>query len=76
MTVFVYILDFIFMAFLTQKLIYTINIWFNFVLDSFSNKIIILLTLIVLGGYCEKMTQIYTYFKTKTDVAQIWSINF
>ena len=33
-TGFVYILGFIFMAFLAQKLIYIINIWFNFVFGS------------------------------------------
>ena len=33
-TVFVYILSLIFMAFLAQKLIYTINIWLNFVFAS------------------------------------------
>ena len=32
--VFVYILGFIFMAFLAQKPIYIINIWFNFVFGS------------------------------------------
>ena len=33
-TAFVYILGFIFMAFLAQKLIYAIDIWFNFVFGS------------------------------------------
>ena len=37
-TVFVYILDCIFMAFLTQRLIYTINLCFNFVFGSFSEQ--------------------------------------
>ena len=35
-TVFVYILGF--MSFLAQKMIYTINIWFNFVFGSFSEQ--------------------------------------
>ena len=42
-----------FMAFLVQKLIYTINIWFNFVLGSFFKQNH-LLNLIILGGYAKR----------------------
>ena len=42
-----------FMAFLAQKLIYTINIWFNFVLGLFFKQDH-LLNLIILGGYSKR----------------------
>ena len=51
------------MTFLVQKLIYTINIWFNFVPGSFFEQDH-LLNLIILG------TKICTYFKIETDIAQ------
>ena len=47
-TVFVYIIGIIFMAFLAQKLIFTINIWFNFVVGSFFEQDH-LLNLFILG---------------------------
>ena len=40
------------MGFLMQKLIYTINIWFNFVFDSFFEQD--LLNLFILGVYAER----------------------
>ena len=57
------------MAFLAQKLIYTINIWFNFVFGSFFEEDH-LLNLFISESLCEKMTQMCTYFNTKTNVAQ------
>ena len=42
-----------FMAFLSQKLIYTINTWFNFVLGSFFKQNH-LLNLIILGDYAKR----------------------
>ena len=53
------------MAFLAQKLTYTINIRFNFVFRS-SFKQDHLLNLIILGVY----TKVCTHFKTETDVSQ------
>ena len=44
-----------FMAFLSQKLIYTINIWSNFVFGSFFEQDY-LLNLVILGVYAKKMT--------------------
>ena len=43
-----------FMVFLAQKLIYTINIWFNFVLRLFFEKDR-LLNLIILGVYAKRL---------------------
>ena len=37
-TISVYVLGFIFMAFFAEKLIYTINVWFNFVFGSFFDQ--------------------------------------
>ena len=54
-----------FMAFLAQKLTYTINIRFNFVFRS-SFKQDHLLNLIILGVYAK----VCTHFKTETDVSQ------
>ena len=53
------------MAFLAQKLTYTINIRFNFVFRS-SFKQDHLLNLIILGVYAK----VCTHFKTETDVSQ------
>ena len=59
-TVFVYILCFIFIAFLTQSLIYTINIWLNFMFDSFSEQDH-LLNLIILGAYAQRWPRVHVF---------------
>ena len=60
----------IFMAFLAQKLIYTFNIWCNFVFGSFFWwKSCIKLN--YFSSVCKKMTRcVCAHFKTETDVAQ------
>ena len=57
----------LFMAFLAQKLIYTISIWFDFVFGSFLERSFIKLNYFT--SLCEKMTKMYAYFKTETNVA-------
>ena len=52
------------MAFLPQKLIHRINIWFNFVFGSFDSN-----NLNYFRSSCEKMISMCKYFKTP-DVAQ------
>ena len=56
-----------FMACLAQKLIYTINIWFNFVLGSFFEQDH-LLSLLISGVYAKRGPKCARI--TKTDVAQ------
>ena len=56
-----------FMACLAQKLIYTINIWFNFVLGSFFEQEH-LLSLLISGVYAKRWPKCARI--TKTDVAQ------
>ena len=61
------------MAFLAQKLIYTINLWFNFVFGSFFEQDHLLNLFISednLKNNDLKMTYISRYFNTKIDVAQ------
>ena len=60
-----------FMAFLTQELIYTRNIWFHLVFGSYFEQNH-LLKLIYFKILCEKMTKRWrsTHFHTKTDAAQ------
>ena len=57
------------MALLVQKLIYTINIWFNVVPGSFFGQDH-LLNLIILWVYAERWPKDDLNFKTETDVAQ------
>ena len=64
----VYILGFIFMVFLAQKLIYTINIWFNFVFGSFFQQDHLLNLFI--SWVIRKDDLNAHVFNTKTDVAQ------
>ena len=54
------------MVFLAQKLIYTVNIQFNFAFGLFFEHDH-LLNLIILGVYAKQM---FTYFKTEIDIAQ------
>ena len=75
MTVFVYILEFIFLAFLAQKLIYTINVWFNFVLGLVFIENY-LLSLIILGGYAKGWTKCARISKKKLMYLKIQSVNF
>ena len=64
-----------FMAFLAQKLIYTINMWFNFVLGSFFKQDH-LLNLIILGGYAKVWPKCTHISKQKLMSVKIWSIIF
>ena len=52
------------MAFLPQKLIHRINIWFNFVFGSFDSN-----SLNYFRSLCEKMISMCKHFKT-SDAAQ------
>ena len=63
------------MAFLMQKLIYTINIWFNVVLGSFFKQDH-LLNLIILGGYAKGWPKCARISKQKQVYLKIWSMNF
>ena len=63
-TIFVYILDFIFMVFFAQKLIYTISIWFNVVFGSFFQQDH-LLNLITSGIYVKRWTTCARILKQK-----------
>ena len=56
------------MASLAHKLIYTINIWFNFVFGSFFEQDR-LLNLIILGVYAKRWPK-YACFSKQTDVGQ------
>ena len=56
------------MVFSTQKLIYLINIWFNFGFGSFVEQDH-LLNLIILGVYAKKWSK-YACISKLTDVAQ------
>ena len=58
----------LFMVLLVQKLIYTTNIWLNFVFVAFYEKYH-LLNLIILRVYVKRWLMC-TYFKTETDVGQ------
>ena len=49
-----------FIAFLMQRLIYKINIWFNFVFGSFFEQDF-LLNLIILGVYVKNDTNVYIF---------------
>ena len=55
-----------FMAFLTQRLIYTRNIWFNFLFGFLFEQD----HSVFFWSLFEKMTWMCTYFKIETDVAQ------
>ena len=66
---------FIFMAFLSQKLIYTINIWFNFVPGSCFRKDH-LLNLIILGVYAKGWPKCARISKQKLMQHKIWSMIF
>ena len=68
-TVFVYILGFIFQVLLVQKLIYALNIWFNFMPGSFFKQDH-LLNVLILRFYAKRWPRCTTYFKTETDVVQ------
>ena len=58
------------MTYLAQKLIYTINIWFNFVFGTFFEQDR-LLNLIILGVYVKRWPKYAGGIsKTETDVAQ------
>ena len=63
------------MAFLEQKLIYIINIWFNFVLGSFFKQDHIL-NLTFLGGHAKKWPKCTHISKQKLMWLKIWSIIF
>ena len=63
------------MAFLAQNLIYTINIWFNFVLNSFLKQDH-LLNLIILAGYVKRWPKCAHISNQKLIKLKIWSINF
>ena len=56
------------MIFLTERLIYTINIWFNFVFGSFFEQDY--LSNLIILGFMQKDDQMFTYFKIETDVTQ------
>ena len=63
------------MAFLEQKLIYTINIWFNFQFGSFFVQHY-LLNLIILGVYAKIWPKCSHISKQKLMQPKIWSIIF
>ena len=63
------------MAFLAQKLIYAINVWFNFVLGSFFKQDH-LLKLIMLGVYRKRWPKCARISKQKLMYLKIWLINF
>ena len=63
------------MAFLSQKLIYTINIWFNFVPGSCFRKDH-LLNLIILGVYAKGWPKCARISKQKLMQHKIWSMIF
>ena len=74
-TVFVYILGFIsFLAFLAQKLIYTINIWFNFAFGSFFEQNH-LLNLFILRVYAKRWSKCARISLQKLMWPKIRSIN-
>ena len=74
-TVFVYILGFIFfLAFLAQKLIYTINIWFNFAFGSFFEQNH-LLNLFILRVYAKRWPKCARISLQKLMWPKIRSIN-
>ena len=64
-----------FMAFLAQKLIYTINIWFNFVFRSFFEQDR-LLNLIIFGVYAKEWPKCASISKQKRIQPKIWSMIF
>ena len=69
------LLDFLFTASLAQKLIYAINIWFNFVFASFFEQDC-LLNLIILGVYAKRWPKYAGVSKQKLMQAKIWSMIF
>ena len=71
---FVYILGFIFMAFLVQKLICTVNIWFNFLLGSFSQ--FNLLNLFISEVYAKRWPKCSCISIQKLMLPKIWLIFF
>ena len=64
-----------FMAFLAQKLIYTINIWFNFVFGSFFEQYH-LLNLFILGVYAKRWPKCACISMQKLMQPKIWSMIF
>ena len=64
-----------FMAFLAQKLIYTINIWFNFVFGSFFEQDH-LLNLFISGVYAKRWPKCARISIQKLLYPKIWSMIF
>ena len=62
-------------SFLARRLIYTISIWFNFVLGSFFEQDH-RLNLIILGGYAKRWPKCACISKQKLMSFKIWAINF
>ena len=71
---FIFLVSFL-MPFLMQKLIYTINIWFNFVLAHFFEQDH-LLNLFILGVYAKKWPKCARISIQKLMQPKIWSIIF
>ena len=69
------LLDLLFTASLAQKLIYAINIWFNFVFASFFDQDC-LLNLIILAVYAKRWLKYAGVSKQKLMQAKIWSMIF
>ena len=63
------------MAFLTQRLINTINVWFNFVFGSFFEQDH-LWNLIILGVYGKEWPKCARILKQKLTQSKIWSMIF
>ena len=64
-----------FMAFLAQKLIYTINTWFNFMVGSFFGQDH-LINLFILGVYAKRWPKCARISIQKLMQPKIWSITF
>ena len=65
-----------FMAFLAQKLIFTINIWFNFVFGSFLEQDHLLLNLFVSGVYAKRWPKCAHISIQKLMQPKIWPMGF
>ena len=65
-----------FMAFLVQKLIFTINIWFNFVFGSFLEQDHLLLNLFVSGVYAKRWPKCAHISIQKLMQPKIWPMGF